>query len=68
MTNKISDQFSGAIVCQQKTDLKQPTLPYGLGLRLFAFLPTTFFEIALYETIKYKGCKIKLTRNKVKRQ
>ena len=62
MTNKISDQYSGAIVCQQKTDLKQPTLP------LFAFLPTTFFEIAVYETIKYKDCKIKVTRNKAKRQ
>ena len=39
MTNKISDQFSGVIVYQQKTDLKQPTLPCGLGLKTFCFSP-----------------------------
>ena len=43
MTNKISDQFSGVIVCQQKTDLKQPTLPCGLVLKTFCFSPDNVF-------------------------
>ena len=37
----------------RKTDLKQPTLPCGLGLKPFSFLPTTFFEIAV--SLCYKG-------------
>ena len=40
---KISDQFSGVIVCQQKTDLKQPTSPCGLGLKTFCFSSDNFF-------------------------
>ena len=32
---KISDKFSEVIACQQKTDLKQPTIPCGLGLKAF---------------------------------
>ena len=43
MTNKIRDQFSGVIVCQQKTDFKQPTLPCGLGLKTFCFSPDNVF-------------------------
>ena len=40
---KISDQFSGVIVCQQKTDLKQPTLSCGLGLKTFCFSSDNVF-------------------------
>ena len=40
---RISDQFSGVIVCHQKTDLKQPTLPCGLGLKTFCFSPDNVY-------------------------
>lgn len=39
---------SVAIFFSQNTDLKLPSLPWGLGFRLFGFLPTTFFEITVY--------------------
>ena len=37
------DQFSWVIVCQQKTDLKQPTLPCTLGLKTFCFSSDNVF-------------------------
>ena len=43
----VNDEYKSATslversVCQQKTDLQQPTLPCGLGLK------TTFFKIAV---------------------
>ena len=40
---KLSDQFSGVIFCQQKTDLEQPTLPWGLGLKTFCFSSDNVF-------------------------
>ena len=40
---KIIDQFSWVIVCQQKTDLKQPTSPCGLGLKTFCFSSDNVF-------------------------
>lgn len=39
---------SVAIFFSQNTDLKLPSLPWGLGLRLFGFLPTPFFEMTVY--------------------
>ena len=40
---KISNQFSGVIVCQQKMDLKQPTLPCSLDLKAFCFSSDNIF-------------------------
>ena len=41
---KISDQFSGVIVCQQKADLKQPALPCCRGLKILLFFRQLFWN------------------------
>ena len=45
---KISDQISGVIVCQQKTDSKQLTWPCGLGLKFCFSADNVFWNSCIF--------------------